>query len=149
MMLQSHQFLIQMNWPPPSAPTTHYTTATQSLLATSSGLVHRSEQADRYDRLVIFLALDIVFLAVAFILKRRVLDDVVRGVGCSVVDRGRWTQSPKQVVKDGGGIKTVKSGKDRVPTVTRAAVRNIEPDETNWSVLYDNVKSQDLRAFDI
>jgi hypothetical protein len=32
------------------------------------------------------LALDIVFLAVAFVFKRRVLDDVVGGVGCSVID---------------------------------------------------------------
>ncbi|KAJ9126074.1 hypothetical protein QFC24_002346 [Naganishia onofrii] len=52
-----------------------------NLLTTSTRLVKQIERADWYDKLVIFLALGLFFLVVAFIIKRRVLDKAVRGVG--------------------------------------------------------------------
>ena len=39
------------------------------------------EKADWYDKLIIFCALGFFFLVVAFIIKRRVLDRAVNGVG--------------------------------------------------------------------
>ncbi|KAJ9101145.1 hypothetical protein QFC21_003363 [Naganishia friedmannii] len=52
-----------------------------NLLTTSTRLVKQLERADWYDKLIIFLALGLFFLVVAFIIKRRVLDKAVRGVG--------------------------------------------------------------------
>jgi protein transport protein SEC20 len=94
-----------------------------SLLTTSSRLVHQIEQADWYDRLIIFSALAFFLLVVAFIVKRRVLDKAVHGVGWWVggswrLVTGQWRQSPKEVVK---GVVGIKSGKDLLPVVTEAA----------------------------
>jgi protein transport protein SEC20 len=52
-----------------------------NLLATSTRLVKQLEKADWYDKLIIFCALGFFFLVVAFIIKRRVLDKAVNGVG--------------------------------------------------------------------
>lgn len=53
----------------------------QSLLQTSSHLIKQIEKADWYDRLIIFAALLFFLLVCGFIVKRRVLDKVVGGVG--------------------------------------------------------------------
>lgn len=59
-----------------------------SLLSTSSHLVKAIEKADWYDRLLIFAAFFFFLLVVGWVIKRRVLDKVVGGVGWWV--GGSW-----------------------------------------------------------
>lgn len=52
-----------------------------ALLETSGNLIKQLEKADWWDRLVIFAAFFFFLLCVGWIIKRRVLDRVVGGVG--------------------------------------------------------------------
>jgi protein transport protein SEC20 len=52
-----------------------------SLLGTSAQLVKAIERADWYDRLLIFAAFALFLLTVGWVIKRRVLDKVLGGVG--------------------------------------------------------------------
>ncbi|EIW67279.1 hypothetical protein TREMEDRAFT_64527 [Tremella mesenterica DSM 1558] len=70
-----------------------------SLLQTSTGLVKAIERADKYDRLILLLALLLFLLTVGYIVKRRVLDKAVGGVGwwfrswvqrIEKYERGEW-----------------------------------------------------------
>ncbi|KAJ9110672.1 hypothetical protein QFC19_001501 [Naganishia cerealis] len=73
-----------------------------NLLTTSTKLVKQLERADWYDKLVIFLALGLFFLVVAFIIKRRVLDKAVRGVGWWVGGSYRLLTGRRKAVAGGG-----------------------------------------------
>ncbi|KAJ9118654.1 hypothetical protein QFC22_003874 [Naganishia vaughanmartiniae] len=94
-----------------------------NLLTTSTRLVKQIERADWYDKLIIFLALGLFFLVVAFIIKRRVLDKAVRGVGWWVggsykllTGRGRGGKSSGKALKG-----AVKRGKQAVQVVSTYA----------------------------
>ena len=75
-----------------------------SLLTTSSQLVKALEKADWYDRLLILSAFILFLLVVGWVIKRRVLDKVVGGVGW-------WV---------GGSWKLVKMGVGRGPRALQA-----------------------------
>ncbi|KAK4685769.1 protein transport protein SEC20, partial [Tremellales sp. Uapishka_1] len=60
-----------------------------SLLTTSRHLIKHLEKADWYDRLLILFALLFFVLVVGYILKRRVLDKLVGGVGWWVFGTGK------------------------------------------------------------
>jgi protein transport protein SEC20 len=78
-----------------------------NLLTTSTRLVKQLEKADWYDKLIIFCALGFFFLVVAFIVKRRVLDRAVNGVGWWVggsyrLMTGQWKgKAARAAVKKG------------------------------------------------
>ncbi|KAJ9094015.1 hypothetical protein QFC20_006995 [Naganishia adeliensis] len=96
-----------------------------NLLATSTRLVKQLEKADWYDKLIIFCALAFFFLVVAFIIKRRVLDKAVNGVGWWIGGSYRLItgQGKRKVAKQ-----VVKKGKEVVQSAssvreTASAVR--------------------------
>lgn len=89
-----------------------------NLLTTSTRLVKQLEKADWYDKLIIFCALGFFFLVVAFIIKRRVLDRAVNGVGWWVggsyrLMTGQW--------KGKAARAAAKKGKDVVHSVSAAS----------------------------
>ena len=70
-----------------------------SLLTTSTHLVKALERADWYDRLLILAAFILFLVVVGWVLKRRVLDKVVGGVGW-------WVGGSWRLLRMGVGSKT-------------------------------------------
>lgn len=101
-----------------------------SLLQTSTKLVKHLEKADWYDRLIIFMALLFFLLVVGFIVKKRVLDKMARGVGWWVggsfklVKMGFGLGGKRAVQSDGvfDGRKVLKDAGKVIGTVTGVAV---------------------------
>lgn len=85
------------------------------------------EKADWYDKLIIFCALGFFFLVVAFIIKRRVLDRAVNGVGWWVggsyrLMTGQWKVKAARAA--------AKKGKDVVQSASAAS--SVVSTEGSW-----------------
>ncbi|KAI5451343.1 Protein transport protein sec20 [Naganishia albida] len=118
------------------------------LLTTSTRLVKQLEKADWYDKLIIFCALAFFFLVVGFIIKRRVLDKAVNGVGWwiggsykLITGQGR-RRAAKQVVKNGKKVvQTASAVKESASTVreTLSALSKGAADAVGGATISDEV----------
>ena len=92
-----------------------------SLLETSSHLVKAIERADWYDRLLIFSAFFLFLLVVGYVIKQRVLDKVVGGVGW-------WVGGSAKLVMMGlgGGTRAVPKV---IPPIPIPSLKEVEKEQ--------------------
>lgn len=92
-----------------------------SLLQTSTQLIRLIEKADWYDRLIILSAFVLFLLVVGWILKRRVLDKLVGGVGW-------WIGGSFRLLGMGMGLGSSKTSKVKgASSLASAAVSSVGP----------------------